>query len=48
MMKYMNDKKFTQIPILYEHDEFNNIDIIEFKKPIETSFYYNIDKGQQR
>lgn len=46
MMKYMNEKKFTQIPILYEHDEFNNLDIIEFKKPVETSFYFNISKGQ--
>lgn len=46
MMTYMNEKKFTQIPILYEHDEFNNLDIIEFKKPEETSFYFNINKGQ--
>lgn len=46
MMKYMNEKKFTQIPILYEHDEFNNLDIIEFKKPVETSFYFNISKEQ--
>lgn len=46
MMKYMNDKQFSYIPHFYEHDVDTNIDIIEFKQPIETAFYYTIDKEQ--
>ncbi len=46
MMKYMNEKQFSYIPYFYEHDADTNIHIIEFKQPIETAFYYTIDKEQ--
>lgn len=46
MMRYMNKKQFSYIPHLYEHNKDSNVDIIEFKQPIETSFYYSIDKEQ--
>ena len=46
MMKYMNDKQFSYIPHFYEHDVDTNIDIIEYKQPIETAIYYTIDKEQ--
>lgn len=46
MMKYMNEKQFSYVPYFYEHDSNTNIDIIEFKQPIETAFYYTIDKEQ--
>jgi len=36
MMKYMNELKYSKIPILYGHDIDNNLDIIEYKKTINN------------
>ena len=46
MMKYMNETQFSYVPYFYEHDSNTNIDIIEFKQPVETAFHYTIGKEQ--
>ena len=46
MMRYMNEKKFSPIPVLYEHDAETNIDVMSFKKPTELPFYGSATKNQ--
>ena len=46
MMRYMNEKKFSPIPVLYEHDAETNIDFMSFKKPTELPFYGSATKNQ--
>ena len=43
MMKYMNEKQFKKIPIFYEHNIDKNIDIFEFKQPIDKTYYYSVN-----
>ena len=46
MLKYMNEKKFSPIPILYSHDKELHIDIMSYVKPKELPYFGSASKEQ--
>ena len=46
MLKYMNEKKFSPIPILYSHDKDLHIDVMSYVKPKELPFFGAATKNQ--
>jgi hypothetical protein len=46
MLKYMNEKKFSPIPILYSHDKELHIDVMSYVKPKELPYFGTATKNQ--
>ena len=46
MLKYMNEKKFSPIPILYSHDNDLHIDVMSYVKPKELPYFGSSTKNQ--
>jgi len=46
MLRYMNEKKFSPIPILYSHDKELHIDVMSYVKPKELPYFGTATKNQ--